>query len=57
MDPIHLSLGIPYALRSLGFDVPLPIEELYKEPFGYIERGGSEEQENYSPLLSYLAYT
>ena len=27
-----------------------PIEELYKEPFGYIG-GGIEEQENYSPLL------
>ena len=31
-----------------------PIEELYKEPFGYIERGWVEEQENYSPLLSEL---
>ena len=31
-----------------------PIEELYKEPFGYIEEGGIEEQENYSPLLSEL---
>ena len=28
-----------------------PIEALYKEPFGYIERGGIQEQENYSPLL------
>ena len=24
MDPSHLSLGLPYALRSLGFDLPLP---------------------------------
>ena len=31
-----------------------PIEALYKEPFGYIERGGIEEQENYSPLLPEL---
>ena len=31
-----------------------PIEELYKEPFGYIERGGIEEQETYRPLLSEL---
>ena len=31
-----------------------PIEELYKEPFGYIERGGIEEQEDYSPLLPEL---
>ena len=28
-----------------------PIEKLYKEPLGYIEGGGIEEQENYSPLL------
>ena len=33
-----------------------PIEELYKEPFGYIERGGIEEQENYSPLLPELIF-
>ena len=33
------------------------IEELYKEPFGYIERGGIEEQENYSPLFLKLDYT
>ena len=31
-----------------------PIEALYKEPFGYIERGGIEEKENYSPLLPQL---
>ena len=31
-----------------------PIEALYKEPFGYIERRGIGEQENYSPLLSKL---
>ena len=31
-----------------------PIEKLYKEPFGYIEGGGIEEQENYSPLLPEL---
>ena len=24
VDPIHLSLSLPYALRSLGFDLPLP---------------------------------
>ena len=28
-----------------------PIKELYKEPFGYIEKGGIEVQENYSPLV------
>ena len=31
-----------------------PIEELYKEPFGYIEGGGIKEKENYSPLLPSL---
>ena len=31
-----------------------PIEDLYKEPFGYIEERGIEEQENYSPFLSEL---
>ena len=24
VDPSHLSLDLPYALRSLGFDLPLP---------------------------------
>ena len=24
VDPTHLSLGLPYALRLLGFDLPLP---------------------------------
>ena len=28
-----------------------PIEALYKEPFGYIERRGIEEKESYSPFL------
>ena len=54
VDPIHLSLGLPYALILLEFDLPLPIEALYKEPFGYIEGGGIEEQGNYSPLLPEL---
>ena len=31
-----------------------PIEELYKEPFGYIEGRRNWEQQNYSPLLSEL---
>ena len=34
----------------LGFTFHYPIEALYKEPFGYIEGVGIEEQENYSPL-------
>ena len=33
----HLSLGLPYASRSLRFDPPLPLGVLYKEPLGYIE--------------------
>ena len=51
VDPSHLSLGLPYASRSLVFTFHYPIEALYKEPFGYIEGGEIEEQENYSPLL------
>ena len=31
-----------------------PIQELYKEPFGYIEGMRNWEQENYSPLLPNL---
>ena len=31
-----------------------PIEEIYKETFGYIEMGRIEEQENYNPLLPKL---
>ena len=37
MDPTHLSPSLPYALIFLGFDPSFPLEELYKEPFGYIE--------------------
>ena len=40
---------MPSDLLDLIFHYP--IEALYKEPFGYIERGEIEEQENYSPLL------
>ena len=38
-------------LDHLYLTLHYPIEALYKEPFGYIERGGIEEQENYSPLF------
>ena len=44
-----LALHMPRDRSNLNFHYP--IEALYKEPFGYIERGGIEEQENYSPLL------
>ena len=44
-----LAFHMPRDRSDLTFHYP--IEALYKEPFGYIERGGIEEQENYSPLL------
>ena len=50
-----LAFHMPRDRLDLTFHYP--IEALYKEPFGYIEEGGNEEQENYSPLLSKLDYT
>ena len=47
-----LAFHIPWDHSNSTFHYP--IEELYKEPFGYIQRGGIEEQENYSPLLPEL---
>ena len=47
-----LAFHMPWYCSDLTFDYP--IEALYKEPFGYIERGGIEEQENYSPFLPEL---
>ena len=44
-----LAFHMPRYRLDLSFHYP--IESLYKEPFGYIERGGIEEQENYSPLF------
>ena len=44
-----LAFYMPWDRSDLTFHYP--IEALYKEPFGYIEIGGIEEQENYSPLL------
>ena len=44
-------LAFHMCLDRLDFTFYYPIEALYKEPFGYIERKGIEEQENYSPLL------
>ena len=44
-----LAFHMPWDRSDLTFHYP--IEALYKEPFGYIERRGIEEQENYSPLL------
>ena len=45
-----LAFPMPQGHSDLTFHYP--IEALYKEPFGNIERGRIEEQENYSPLLS-----
>ena len=47
-----LAFHMPWDHSNLTFHYP--IKALYKEPFGYIERGGIEEQENYIPLLSEL---
>ena len=47
-----LAFHIPWDHSDLTFHYP--IEALYKEPFGYIERGGIEEKENYSSLLPKL---
>ena len=47
-----LAFHIPLDHSDLTFHYP--IEEIYKELFGYIVGGGIEEQENYSPLLPEL---
>ena len=44
MDPTHLSLGLPYALRSLGFNPSLSLVKLYKEPLGTL-KGGRDKRE------------
>ena len=55
IDLTHLTLGLPYALRLLGFDLSLPLWKLYEEPLGTL-KGGREnwEQRNYSPLFPEL---
>ena len=47
-----LAFHMPWDCSNSTFHYP--IEELYKEPFGYIEGMRNWEQENYSPLLSEL---
>ena len=37
MDPSHSIPGLPYALRSLGFDPSLSLVKLYKEPLGTLK--------------------
>ena len=37
LDPTHLTPGLPYALRSLGFDPSLSLVKLYKEPLGTLK--------------------
>ena len=44
-----LAFHMPWGRSDLTFHYP--IEALYKEPYGYIEERGIEEQKNYSPLL------
>ena len=47
-----LAFHIPGDHLDLTFHYP--IEALYRQPFGYIEGRGIDEQENYSPLLPEL---
>ena len=52
MDLTHSTLGLPYALRSLGFNPLLSLVKLYKEPLGTLKAyRENSEQRNYSPLL------
>ena len=37
LDPTHLTPGLPYALRSLGFNPSLSLVKLYKEPLGTLK--------------------
>ena len=37
LDPTHSTLGLPYALRSLGFDHSLSLVKLFKEPLGTLK--------------------
>ena len=37
MDPSYSTPGLPYALRSLGFDPSLSLVKLYKEPLGTLK--------------------
>ena len=37
MSPNNLNIGLPNALRKLGFDPHYPFGVLYKEPLGNIE--------------------
>ena len=37
LDPTHSTPGLPYALRSLGFDPSLSLVKLYKEPLGTLK--------------------
>ena len=37
LDPTHSTPGLPYALRSFGFDPSLSLVKLYKEPIGTLK--------------------
>ena len=45
LDPTHMTPGLPYTLRLLGFDPSLSLVKLYKEPFGTLKRGRYREIE------------
>ena len=46
LDSTHLTPGLPYALRSLGFDPSLSLVKLYKEPLGTSEGKKREMRAN-----------
>ena len=37
LDPTHSTHGLPYSLRSLGFDPSVSLVKLYKEPLGTLK--------------------
>ena len=44
LDLTHMTPGLPYALRSHGFDPSLSLVKLYKEPLGTL-KGGRDKRE------------
>ena len=57
MDPTHLIPGLPYALRSVGFDPSLSLVKLYKEPLGTLKGEGDKRELRVSKLSSIVART
>ena len=50
LDPIHMTPGLPYTLRSLRFDPSLSLVKLYKEPLGTLKGGGDKRKLRASKL-------